>query len=288
MSPDIEQFEILSGGGAFTLNPNEVRRLTLQFKPKYGGRTSGRIGFEYNSVGSPAVVNLFGTGIGGLVSVSSDSAYAGEIRTINLVLEKIKPEGIKAIASRFSATLKFQKTILTPQDRSKISGFSSDSTLVKLEGELPNSNILVSIPMIAGLGTVEETSLEISDFKLIDNTGAELEYDVDYRYGTFKLLGICREGGTRLINPTGKAEILSILPNPASEDIEIKLNLIEDGATSVSIFDLNGAKIKEFNIRGVTGQQTIKLNGREFANGLYFIQLQTPTVLENQKLMIIK
>ncbi|MEI6090291.1 MAG: T9SS type A sorting domain-containing protein [bacterium] len=288
MSPDIEQFEILSGGGAFTLNPNEVRRLTLQFKPKYGGRTSGRIGFEYNSVGSPAVVNLFGTGIGGLVSISSDSAYPGEMRTINIILEKVKPEGIKAIASRFSATLKFQKTILTPQDRSKITGFRNDSTLVKVEGELPNSNILISISLIAGLGTVEETTLEVSDFKLIDNMGVELEYDVDYRYGTFKLLGICREGGIRLINPTGKVQILSIMPNPASEDIEIKVNLIEDGATIVSIFNSNGMKIKEYNINGETGQKTINLNAKDFSNGLYFIQLQTPTVLENQKLMIIK
>lgn len=288
MSPDIEQFEIISGGGAFTLNPNEVRRLTLQFKPKYGGRTSGRIGFEYNGVGSPAVVNLFGTGIGGLVSVSSDSAYAGEVRTINLILEKVKPEGIKAIASRFSATLKFQKTILTPQDRTKITGFTNDSTLVKVEGDLPNSNTLISIPMVAGLGSVEETTIEISDFKLIDDTGVELEYNVDYRYGTFKLLGICREGGMRLFNPAGKVEILSIMPNPASEDIEIKVNLIENGITSVSVFNSNGAKMKEYNFNEETGLKTINLDVRDFSNGLYFIQLQTPTVLENQKLMIIK
>jgi hypothetical protein len=288
MSPDIEQFEIISGGGAFTLNPNEVRRLTLQFKPKYGGRTSGRIGFEYNGVGSPAVVNLFGTGIGGAVSINSDSAYAGEVRVIKLILEKVKPEGIKAIASRYSATIKFQKTILTPLDQRKISEFRNDSTLVKVEGELPNSNTLISIPMMAGLGTVEETTLEISDFKLIDNMGEELEYNVEYRYGTFKLLGICREGGTRLINPTGKAEILSIMPNPASEDIEIKVNLIEDGATLVSVYNSNGMKIKEYSIIGETGQKTINLNARDFSNGLYFIQLQTPTVLENKKLMIIK
>src|SRR3989339_731220 len=74
MYPDTEQFNILSGGGAFTLNPGESRPLTVQFKPKYGGRTSGGIGFDYAGTSSPATVVLFGEGIGGMVTIPDDSA----------------------------------------------------------------------------------------------------------------------------------------------------------------------------------------------------------------------
>ena len=62
----------------------------------------------------------------------------------------------------------------------------------------------------------------------------------------------------------------------------------EKGATLLSVFNSNGIKIKEYNISDVTGLQSIHLDGKDFYNGLYFIQLQTPTVIENQKLMIIK
>jgi hypothetical protein len=46
--------------------------------------------------------------------------------------------------------------------------------------------------------------------------------------------------------------------------------------------------MRDFNLAGETGLKTINLDVREFANGLYFIQLQTPTVITNQKLMIVK
>jgi WD40 repeat protein len=82
MYPDTEQFNIISGGGAFTLNPGEERQLTLEFRPFYGGRTSGRIGFEYDGVGSPATVQLFGTGTGDISNISEGSAYGGT-RLIN-------------------------------------------------------------------------------------------------------------------------------------------------------------------------------------------------------------
>jgi hypothetical protein len=63
LGPDKTQFEIVSGGGSFTLQPNESRKITIKFKPIYEGRTSGELGFEYNGFGSPAKVQLFGEGI---------------------------------------------------------------------------------------------------------------------------------------------------------------------------------------------------------------------------------
>jgi len=47
-------------------------------------------------------------------------------------------------------------------------------------------------------------------------------------------------------------------------------------------------KLKMINITGETGFRSVNLNAKDFDNGLYFIKLQTPTVIENQKLMIIK
>ncbi|MEI6091365.1 MAG: choice-of-anchor D domain-containing protein [bacterium] len=287
LGPDKTQFEVINGGGSFTLQPNESRKLTLRFKPIFGGRTSGQLGFEYNGTGSPAVVQLFGTGIGGLVYILNDSAYAGEKRNLKLVMANINPEGLAEIAPNFEAKIRFQNTILVPQDRSN-SVMLNDSVYMKISGTIGSNIELAQIPVIAGLGNVEETSIDIVDIILKDNLGIKVDYNFEKNSGTFKLLGICREGGTRLFNPTGKVEILQINPNPASDDIEISFNLIESGSTVLSIFNSNGVKMNEFNLVGEIGLKTINLDAREFANGLYFIQLQTPTVITNQKLMILK
>jgi len=61
--PDVEQFEILDGGGNFDLMPGSSREMILRFAPVRVGRTSGGIGFYYDGVGSPAVVFLYGEGI---------------------------------------------------------------------------------------------------------------------------------------------------------------------------------------------------------------------------------
>ncbi|MEI6091364.1 MAG: FISUMP domain-containing protein [bacterium] len=285
LGPDKKQFDILGGGGAFNLQPNEVGKLSVRFKPIYSGRTSGQIGFEYQGVGAPAIVQLFGTATGKLlVTIKNDSAYAGEVRRLKLVISTANPE---EIAPKFSAKIRFQKTILTPIKKSE-RNIINDSLYMNINGVIGKSSDLAQIPVIAGLGLVEETSLDILEFILFDNSGNKVDFDIETKPGTFKLLGLCREGGTRLFNPTGKVEIMQINPNPASDDIEISFNLIENGNTTLSVFNSNGVKMKEFNLVGETGLKTINLDAREFANGLYFIQLQTPTIITNQKLMILK
>lgn len=290
MSPDIEQFNIISGGGGFTLPGHTERKLSVQFKPKYGGRTSGRIGFEYDGVGSPAVAHLFGTGIGGVVSIPYDSGYAGDRKDIPLILEKINPEGIKAIASSFSATVKFNGTILAPQDFSKVSSFINDSIKVNVQGEIPNSNTMITLPVIVGLGSVEETSIEISDFTFYDASGNKIEYDVEYRYGNFKLLGICPEGGKRLLNPSSQTSLMNISPNPAESKIDLEFSLTENGYTEIAVYNVIGEKVKvifgedvnNYNIRQISADIS------EISTGQYIIIFKTPTYFQSEKLTIIK
>ena len=216
LGPDTTQFQIISGGGTFTLIPNIPRKLTVRFKPIYGGRTSGQIGFKYNGVGSPAITQLYGVGIGGLVYIADDSAFAGENRTLKLIMSNVKPGGLATIAPNFEAKIKFQKTILAPENSTNWS-LKNDSIYVNISGAIGSTLELAQIPVTVGLGTVEETSIDILEIFLKDNFGNKVDYNFETQSGTFKLLGICREGGTRLFNPTGKAEILSIIPNPASD-----------------------------------------------------------------------
>jgi WD40 repeat protein len=83
--PDITQFSIIDGGGAFTLAPGESRDVSIRFAPQFGGRVSSRIGFDYNGVGSPAILHLFGPAYGASLSVSHGESSPGDQQQLRIL-----------------------------------------------------------------------------------------------------------------------------------------------------------------------------------------------------------
>ncbi|MEI6090809.1 MAG: choice-of-anchor D domain-containing protein [bacterium] len=279
-------------GGAFILEPNEIKKMDLRFTPSDAGRTCGLLEFHYNGAGSPAVVNLFGEGviissITAVLTTDNLAGYPGDTVNIPIILKNefnVYASDIKNL----KCEVLFNPTILAPIDLNQYPVTIINDTTAKividnipLDGDLGEP--LIKIPFKVALGNAEGCDLILQN--AVSNDGKAV---IQTENGKFTLLGICYDGGTRLINPTGKVEIMQIKPNPANEDIEIGVNLIEKEYSLVSVFNSNGVKMKEFNLSGKTGFHNIKLNISEFSNGLYFVQLQTPTIVKNQKLMIIK
>jgi WD40 repeat protein len=289
MGPDKTQFEILSNLASFTLQPGEEKKLTLKFKPIYGGRTTGQIAFAYNGVGSPAIVGLFGTGIGGNLRISNDSAYVGESRNLILQMENVKPEGIAAIAPNFEAVIRFQRTILAPLNNANWN-MTKDSTYLTVKGKFANSSVIAEIPVIAGLGNVEVSTMDIVDFKLTDDSGNKVDYDFEYESGTFTLLGLCEEGGKRLVNPYSKAGIVSISPNPAENQINLVLSLSEFGNTEVCLYNILGEKVSTIYSENVTLKEILPVNSdlSKIASGQYILIFRTPTYTETRQLLILR
>gem|GEM_PF-2300322 len=286
MSPDIEQFEIISGGGNFTLTSGEERLVSARFKPKYGGRTSGRIGFEYNGTGSPAIAQLFGTGIGGLVYVPNDSGYEGDNKSIRLMLGNIKPEGIASLAPKFKATLRLQNNLLAPIDGSNTT-IVNDSMYIAVSGTIGSTSELKQIPIRFGLGAIEYTYIDIVDFRLEDNNGNPVEYNFETSSGLFTLLGVCREGGSRLVFDNAVPYLLMVTPNPSDGNVEVDVNVIEEGISTLKIFNSNGSLMEERSF-STLGNKKIAIDTKGYSNGLYFITLQTPTTFDKTKLLLVK
>jgi WD40 repeat protein len=286
MSPDIEQFEIISGGGSFTLNSGEERLVSARFKPKYGGRTSGRIGFEYNGTGSPAIAQLFGTGIGGFVYVPNDSGFAGDRKSIRLMLGNVKPEGIASLAPKFKATLRLQSNLIVPIDGSTTT-IVNDSMYITVSGTIGSTSELLQIPIVVGLGTIEYTYIDIIDFRLEDNNGNPVEYNFETSSGLFTLLGVCREGGSRLVFDNAVPFLLMVTPNPSEGNVKVEVNVIEEGLSTLKIFNSTGILLEEHQFTTI-GNQKMELDTKNYSNGLYFITLQTPTAFDKTKLLLVK
>jgi type IX secretion system substrate protein len=285
--PDEEQFEILEGGGPFTLAANSDRELKIRFAPKYAGRTSSRIAFDYNGVGSPAIAYLYGAGIGGSVKVTSDSCYAGEKRVFKIHFGGVKLEKFAELVDSYSGILRVEKTLLAPTDATKIYKITDDSTYIEFSGNLdPNNDAIAEIEMIAGLGRVQSTSIDIEEIKWYSK-GEEIEYDNENESGMFTLLGVCEEGGERLLNPDGEIS-MEVMPNPTGDELKVVLNLIEKGDSELIIINSSGEEVYRKTISGKAKNREIKIDLSGTEQGAFFISLQTPTTKIDRSFVRVK
>jgi hypothetical protein len=287
LGPDKTQFSVQSGGSAFTLAPGASQTVTLRFAPKFIGRTSGRIGFDYNGPGSPAVLNLFGQGLGGLVRMLDDSAYSGQHRDVPLILEKVPVSSVQSVATNFKARVLYDKTVLYPTDNTIEQGVRYDT--VTLTGSLGIDEVIARIPFIAMLGMSQISPMSIVDFQWLDASGNPADFDVETESGTFKVLDICDQGGKRLYDPDGKVVMSSIVPNPTSNSAHIEIQTIEKGRTELTVTNLLGQTVATlFDGEIEPGIHDFQLSTTNLSAGSYFLTLRTPTVRKIQRLDIAK
>ena len=282
LGPDKKQFEILNTVTSFILDKdNREKELQLRFKPVAIGRTSGQIGFNHDKAPEPEIAGLFGTGIGGELYIADDSAYAGEKRRL-LIKSELNTEQMVQTISSVSGVLRVQKTLLAPVDPDYLVKIQNDSVYMSFSSEISalNEGTLAEIEVVAGLGTVPSSSIDFEEVKWFGSDGAEQQYESKNLSGKFRLLGVCKEGGSRLLNPdNSEAGIRGIKPNPSSGVTEIELNLIESGYTEIYCCNILGEKVKAI-YQGYpdTGTQTMKIDLSDIPSGIYYIILQTPTV----------
>jgi hypothetical protein len=276
IGPDMDQFEIVEGGGSFTLQAGEQRDLKLRFSPKYAGRTSSQIAFYYNDFGSPQVAQLFGAGIGGSVQVSSDSAYAGQKKMFTLFFGGVKLEKFAELVDSYTGILRVEKSILAPTDLQKIYKITADSIYIEISGTIdPTGGVIAEIEMMAALGRVPYTSIDLEEIKWYYQ-GQEIVYDTETGSGMFHLLGICEHGGERLID-AGSEIMMNIMPNPTGEKLKVLLTLIEEGDSEMIITDLNGGEVLRKTIRGRKENHEEVIDLSDWQQGAYFLKLKTPT-----------
>jgi hypothetical protein len=77
--PDYDQFEILDGGGNFTLDPNSSHTMQLRFKPTKRGKTSSSITFNAGGDTDGQKVQLLGEGIDDNPQIYAFNPYFGTL-----------------------------------------------------------------------------------------------------------------------------------------------------------------------------------------------------------------
>lgn len=279
---DADQFVLVDGGGPFTLLPNEGRKFTVRFVPKYFGLLSSTILLYHDKVGSPEKIRLFGEGVGGKFRIPDDSGYAGERKNIVVRLEKITPKGLSKGAKRFEFTLKYQKTILSPPSEGTYE-IIGDSVFTTVSGLIDSTQeTIVSIPVTFALGTTPQSKVEFANITLYDYGGYPIAYDFERENGHFKLLGLCEEGGRRLVNPESKIGIENLQFNNSTNEYEIDFYIAESGVNKIEVYNLLGELVTVLFDENPTnfGKKKVAFSAELLPKGVYLLIFKTPSKVE--------
>jgi WD40 repeat protein len=271
----------------FDLAANSLKSLTLYFKPKEQGRVTGRIGFEYNGVGSPLVMLLFGRGIGdpyAEINLINQSAYPGEKISVPLILKNEEDLSLSKITS-LSLDLEYNRTLLRPIGNYNpiVNGDNATINLNIPYNKQKAGETLTTIDFDVALGNAQGCELALSNPKSNDNNAV-----IYAKSGTFTLLGICEDGGARLINPELQAGIMSITPNPTNDNFNIEVSLIEAAPSELILLNSLGQQVMTILSTTDTGKHTKSVNADQLSTGIYYLQLRTATYIENKVIRVEK
>jgi hypothetical protein len=113
--------------------------------------------------------------------------------------------------------------------------------------------------------------------------------------GELELIGICEQGGERLLTYKEIIKILSIVPNPADNKVEVTIRTVGSANNeSISLIDPLGRVISNRSIdidhdnKGEVVIETITLNTSKLQSGLYYIRFSSDYGIYVKELAIMK
>lgn len=280
-------FELLGPSLPIKLDVNETIELTIRYTPNDKVNDSISIQIYYLPCDQMVSVNIVGLPLTASATLSTIEIEGtpGDRISIPIILSKGE-HLLAAGVQNIDVDLEFNPTLLYPV-RYPIERIDEKRAKIRVKDLPINQQIgttIGEVECIVGLGNEEKCELILSNPEIKSGVA-----DVFLVNGQFRLKGICREGGARLLNLSARTGILNIMPNPAEESFDVEVSIGEVGFVEISLLNLLGEKVK--NIIGPIpmeqGKYNFRVNTSDLNKGLNILQLRTPSVIEN-KIIIIR
>lgn len=212
-------------------------------------------------------------------------AAPGDTVTLRLTLRRAIPSPL-CDHSRATLMLGFDETLLMPE---WIEG-ATVVTDTAIEGQRrltlsASSDTVVTLYLIAALGSAESTTIDAVGFAWDDCTPAPIEQPL----ATLHLSSLCREGGVRLFEDTDTLLLKQSRPDPASTTAEIEYSVIETGQVELLVTDAVGRAIARPVERELPpGRYVVRLDVSRYPSGIYTYTLVTPTARIERRMRVVR
>ncbi|OGU40701.1 MAG: hypothetical protein A2X61_08695 [Ignavibacteria bacterium GWB2_35_12] len=201
---------------------------------------------------------------------------------IVIPLHVVSPVDQACALGQFDATISYNKSLLLPTGNTPLGTINGNDEIINISGTA-QGKLLNNFEFIAALGNAECTDIKLTFFKWRCNL-----IQVDTIYGRFCLKNLCKEPVVRLFNDNGAVYLRQARPNPASDNITIDIGIIEEGETSLEIYNIFGQKVSELLNKFLKpGQYNFDFNVGILESGSYILKLQTPNNFLYKTIQII-
>lgn len=206
-------------------------------------------------------------------------------QALQLTMEVVEAVGIATEGIRFHAEVSIEANILSVADAAPWRIANNDRRMIEIEGAVrPHETIAASMPITVLLGRVESSPLELLSIELTDPT-QQLTPKVED--SSLEILGLCREGGVRLFDPSGEIAIKSIAPSPTQNQMTITYSLSKTGEHRMVLVDAGGRELLElFSGMFLPGTFELVRDVMSLPSGAYRLVLETPTLRVSEGVMI--
>ncbi len=282
--PNAESFQVLTNNFPVTIPGYSQYRMDVRYKPVRSGTVSSRLKFLAEDPSAPAYINLTGTATSPgeiLLYTENHEAFPGATKEI-----PVKIAGRVRDQTFFEQTISmdfgYNPTVLAPIGNQ---GTIYDDTTSLLS----MTNIPFKIGTIGthnvktGLGNREHSPLNLHNITM----PAGIEYYTDF--GTFSLLGLCKKGGTRLLNiePTNGA--LSLVASLVGNMLEVLAETRERGIWTIELYSLQGQKLHSYSTT-IAEERYLhtEFDITDLASGGYVLVASSPTMQKSHPISIIR
>ncbi|TAL68726.1 MAG: T9SS type A sorting domain-containing protein [Bacteroidetes bacterium] len=214
--------------------------------------------------------------------IQLDTVYANIGEKVVVPMHIISPLEPNCSLGQYDAAISYNKSILVPTGNTPKGTINGDYEVINVSDKATGRQ-LMNFEFIAVLGNTECTDINLMNFKW--NCG---QIKVDTISGRFCLKNLCKSPNVRLFDDKSILYLRQARPNPASVDIKVDFGLIEEGETTLEIYNFFGQKISElFDENLKPGQYFKEFNIENFQSGSYILKLQTPNNSLYKTLQII-
>jgi len=114
-------------------------------------------------------------------------------------------------------------------------------------------------------------STETTEYVFLDKEPGALGY---YRIKTLDYNGHVSISGIVVIERVQKTvKLLHVYPNPVVDDLNLEMQLTEEGTVTITVYDAAGRLLQERALQGVIGENDTRLNLSLFDAGMYFLEI---------------
>ncbi len=276
------------------LAPNDTVKATIRYDALEGITNTSKVDWTVllPCTASDSTI-LLGKGIRPdttqtLIALRDITAQAGEKVNLVLYIAQQKNMQVPGAPKNFTATIRYNPTMLFNEQTQNVC-VNTDVTdcQIDVSGTIGAGNDLAVIPCVATLGSSDNSSLTLEDFKWTDGTVKSI---TQTQNGKITITGTCEQGGVRLYIPASNSTSLTTRPNPAQNTLQIQYGLREPLSVTLELLNMTGQVVQTIinNQAQAAGGYLLTADLSLLGTGVYQLRLMTGVETLTTRVDVVK